>query len=90
VPKVVTPILERFSFNNEQSVKLGKQLTFHFGKVGVLNYSLISMMKSKIDWPDAPGHATTQRTLDLITIPVALLLYQLAGCTEQALESKYV
>lgn len=88
--KAVTPIIvEKFSLDDQTSTKLGKQLVFYFGKVGVSNDSTFAMMKTKSDWPDASAHATSAQPLDLITIPVALLLCELAGYTEQAIESKY-
>ncbi len=87
----VTPIIvEKLSFDDTMSTKLGKQLIFYFGKVGVSNDSTFAMMKTKSDWPpDASAHATAAQPLDLITIPVALLLCELTGYTEQAIESRY-
>jgi len=44
-------------------------------------------MKAKDSWPSPDKHVTSTEALDLITVPVVLLLSEIAGCTEQVLES---
>jgi len=88
--KAITPIIaEKFSLDDATMSRLGKQLNFYFSKVGVSNDSIFAMMKNKSDWPDASAHTTANQPLDLITIPVALLLCEIAGYMEQAIESKF-
>ena len=82
-------IVEKFSLNEDAAIKLGTQLTFFLEKVGVVNESVLSMMKEKTSWPIPSTMETTSEKLEMITVPVVLLLSEIAGCTEQVLESNY-
>ena len=82
-------IVEKFSLDEDAAIKLGTQLTFFLEKVGVVNESVLSMMKEKTSWPIPSTMETTSEKLEMITVPVVLLLSEIAGCTEQVLESNY-
>ena len=76
----------KFSYTVDQTTKLSHQLGIYFAKVGVTNESFLSMMKGKDTWPSATTLATTEEPLELITVPVTLLLSDIAGYTERVLE----
>ena len=44
-------IVEKFSLDEDTTIKLGRQLTFFLEKLGVVNESDLSMMKEKTFWP---------------------------------------
>ena len=83
-------IVEKFSFDEEAAIKLGTQLTYFLEKVGVVNEYILSMMKEKNSWPIPSTLETTSDTLEMITVPVVLLLSEIAGCAEQVLESNFL
>ena len=90
VATIVTPLVgERFAMSDDQRKNLCTQLTTYFRKTGVENEEVLSFMTSPSSWPVPSSIATTEDPLNLITVPVTLLLAQLATYTSLVLHQSY-
>jgi len=76
---------ERFAFDTEKCDKLEDQLLFFFNGSGVANEDVFSIMTNPSVWHKASKLEDEENYLDLITVPVTLLLFQIALYTEHTL-----
>jgi len=76
---------DQFTFDTEKCDKLEDQLLFFFNGSGVANEDVLSIMTDPSAWPKPSKLEDEENFLTLITVPVTLLLSQIASYTERAL-----
>jgi len=76
---------ECFAFNTEKYGKLEDQLLLFFNGSGVANEDVFSIMTDLAAWTKASKLEDEENPLNLITVPVTMLLSQIASYTERAL-----
>ena len=76
---------ERFTFDMKKCCDLDDQLLFFFNGSGVANEDMILIMTDPAVWPKASKLEDDENFLALITVPVTMLLSQIASYTERAL-----
>ena len=89
---VVAPYFqERFALSDSQTASLRTQLEFYFIQCGITNEEMLSVMTSPDSWPKPQQLAMDASPLNLVTVPVTLLLSQIAKYTGRILhESCYL
>jgi len=76
---------EWFDFDTEKCDELKDQLLFFFNGSGVTNEDVLYIMTNPSTWPKNSKLEDEENPLALITVPVTLLLSQIASYTECAL-----
>ena len=76
---------EQLTFDTEKCGKLEDQLLFFFNGSGVSNEDVFSITAGPATWPNASKLEDDNDLIPLITVPVTMLLSQIASYTERAL-----